>query len=347
MFTTKNGDKIFVVDAHIALWDGSPANQRNHHGEEFINCFYNYHKISPKEYLWPRDKFERYSEEDLIKDVFEDGYADMAIFQPAYLGEFYKDGFGNLKRNWVLKQKYPDRLIANGWWDPRNGEEGLVQLEREAEMYDLKGVKLYTADWHGSSKGYKLSDPWAQRYLEKSLELGIKNIHVHKGPTILPLNRDAFDVADVDDAASSFPDLNFIVEHVGLPRLDDFCWIATQEPNVYAGLAVASALIHTRKRYFAEIMTELLYWLGSDRILFGSDYAIWHPKWIIEQFMELELSEDLAAEANHTLSLEVKKKIMGENAARLYNIDIAEQCVRLGLPAIAEPVGKDVGVGVG
>jgi uncharacterized protein len=224
---------------------------------------------------------------------------------------------------------------------------GLEQLEREAQTYKLKGVKLYTADWNGSSKGYKLSDPWARRYLEKCVELGIKNIHVHKGPTILPLNRDAFDVADVDDAASEFPSLNFIVEHVGLPRLDDFCWIATQEPNVYAGLAVAIALIHTRRGYFSEIISELLYWLGSERILFGSDYAIWHPKWIIEQFMELELSEELAAEANHTLTLEIKKKIMGENCARLYDIDIAEQRARLGLPALAKPASKDVGVGVG
>ena len=346
MFTTKNGEKIFVIDSHIALWDASPANQRNHHGEEFINCFYGYHKISPKEYYWPREKFEKYSEADLIKDLFEEGYVDMAIFQPAYLGEFYKEGFGNLKRNWALIQQHPDRLIGNGWWDPRNGEAGLEQLEREAEMYKLKGVKLYTAEWHGNSKGYKLSDPWAQRYLQKCIDVGIKNIHVHKGPTILPLNRDAFDVADVDDAATSFPDLNFIVEHCGLPRLDDFCWIATQEPNVYAGLAVASALIHTRPRYFAEIITELLYWLGADRILFGSDYAIWRPKWIIDKFMDLELSEDLASEANHTLSLEVKKKIMAENCARLYDINIAKQCARLGLPIVEEPVGKDAGVGV-
>ena len=32
-------------------------------------------------------------------------------------------------------------------------------------------------------------------------------------------------------------ELNFIVEHVGLPRIEDFCFMATQEPNVYAGLA--------------------------------------------------------------------------------------------------------------
>jgi hypothetical protein len=106
-------------------------------------------------------------------------------------------------------------------------------------------------------------------------------------------------------------------------------------------------LIHTRRKYFAEIITELLYWLGADRILFGSDYAIWRPKWMIEQFMDLELTDELAAEANHTLSLEVKKKIMAENCARLYDIDIAKQCARLGLPIVEEPVGKDVGVGVG
>ena len=61
---------------------------------------------------------------------------------------------------------------------------------------------------------------------------------MHKGPTIWPLDKDAFDVADVDFAATNFPELNFIVEHVGLPRIEDFCYMATQEPNVYAGLAV-------------------------------------------------------------------------------------------------------------
>jgi hypothetical protein len=38
---------------------------------------------------------------------------------------------------------------------------------------------------------------------------------------------------------------------------------------------------------------------------------------------------------------------MAENCARLYDIDIAKQCARLGLPIVEEPVGKDVGVGVG
>ena len=74
---------------------------------------------------------------------------------------------------------------------------------------------------------------------------------------------------DVDYAATDFQNLNWIVEHCGLPRLDDFCWIAVQETNVYGGLAVALPFIHSRPRYFAEIIAELLFWVGPEKILFG------------------------------------------------------------------------------
>jgi len=213
----------------------------------------------------------------------------------------------------------------NGAFDPRDGEAGLDDLARLVETFKIRGVKLYTAEWRGDSKGYKLSAPPAYRYLEACQRLGVKNIHVHKGPTILPLNKDAFDVGDIDDAATSFPELNFIVEHVGLPRLDDFCWIATQEPNVYGGLAVAMPFIHTRPGYFAHIISELVYWLGADRLLFGSDYAIWHPRWLIEKFMAFQLPDEISKETGVELTDVIKRKVLGENAARLYEIDISAQ----------------------
>ena len=165
-------------------------------------------------------------------------------------------------------------MIVNGRFDPREGEAGLKQLEEDAKRYNLKGVKVYTAEWHNGSRGWKLNDPEAQIFLDKCKELGIKNVHAHKGPTIWPLDKDGFDVKDIDVAATSNPELNFIVEHVGLPRIDDFCFIATQEPNVYAGLAVViGGLMHARPRFFNRVMGELLFWVGEDKMLFGSDYA--------------------------------------------------------------------------
>jgi len=197
------------------------------------------------------------------------------------------------------------------------------------EDYPIQGLKLYTAEWRDGSRGWRLNDPWAYKYLALSQELGIKNIHVHKGPTVYPLSRDAFDVHDVDYAATDFPDLNFIVEHIGLPRLEDFCWIATQESNVYAGLSVAMAFSQLRPQYFAEIMANLLFWLGPDKLCFGSDYAIWTPKWLIEKFMAFELPDEIKKEYSVDLTLEIKRKILGENAARLYGIDLAMQQAKL------------------
>jgi predicted TIM-barrel fold metal-dependent hydrolase len=308
------------------LWDASPENWRNQYGEGWIRCFYDYHTgLSPEEYVWPFEKYCKYGEETLIDDVFLKGHVDMGIFNSTYLHEFFKNGFNTHEQNHVLKEKYPERFILNGSFDPREEEAGLDKFQQMVESYPIQGLKLYTAEWRDGSKGWRLNDPWAYRYLELCEKLGIKNLHVHKGPTIYPLSRDAFDVHDVDYAATDFPHLNFIVEHVGLPRLEDFCWIATQEKNVYAGMSVAMAFIHGRPRYFADIIANLLYWLDEDRILFGSDYALWHPRWLIEKFLDFELPEDIEKEYGVALTPQVKQKILGENAARLYGIDIAAQ----------------------
>jgi uncharacterized protein len=323
MFRTARGDEVFIIDGHLHLWDASPENQANKYGTGFIGCFYDYHRnLSPAEYVWERPLFEKYGADRMVKDVFVDGYVDMGIFQPTYLKDFYKTGFNTTEQNSALKQRYPERWILNGAWDPRDGEAGLEYLESLVHRFGIRGVKLYTAEWKGSSHGWKLTDPWAVRYLEKCRQLGVKNIHVHKGPTIWPLNKDAFDVADIDEAATAFTDLNFIIEHCGLPRLEDFCWIAVQESNVYGGLAVVMPFIHSRPRYFAEVLANLLWWVGPDKLLFASDYAIWHPRWIVEKFMAFEFPDDIQKEFGVSLGLDVKRKILGENAARIYGIDI-------------------------
>ena len=159
-------------------------------------------------------------------------------------------------------------------------------------------------------------------FLEKCQELGIVNLHVHKGPTIWPLDKDAFDVSDVDQAATSFPELNFIVEHVGLPRIEDFCFMATQEPNVYAGLSVViGGLMHARPRFFAKVMGELLFWVGEDKMLFGSDYGIWEPKWQVEGLVDWDYPDETFSDYP-AFTTESKKKILGLNAAALYGVEV-------------------------
>ena len=73
MYRTAKGKEIFVVDGHTHFWDGSPANQRNIHGKQFIECFYAYHTdLSPPSEKWEKDKFEKYDAKTIFDDLFVD-----------------------------------------------------------------------------------------------------------------------------------------------------------------------------------------------------------------------------------------------------------------------------------
>ena len=82
--------------------------------------------------------------------------------------------------------------------------------------------------------------------------------------------------------------------------------------------------IYSRPRYFAQIIGELLYWLDEDRILFASDYAIWQPKWLVEMFVDFQIPEDMQGEYG-TLTPDIKRKILGLNAAKLYDIEVPSE----------------------
>ena len=154
----KDGEKYFIVDGHVHFWDAGP-DEPNRYGEGFIDCFYDYHRNLTRGEVWPKDKFTEYTEGDIMHDLFEVGYVDKAIFQPTYLKDFYPDGFNTIEQNAEIAEKHPDRFIVNGAFDPRDGELGLRKLEEDHRRHGIKGVKLYTAEWKGDSRGYKLTRP--------------------------------------------------------------------------------------------------------------------------------------------------------------------------------------------
>jgi predicted TIM-barrel fold metal-dependent hydrolase len=81
-----------------------------------------------------------------------------------------------------------------------------------------------------------------------------------------------------------------------------------------------------RPKYFASMMADLLFFVGQDRLLFGSDYGIHSPKWLVEDLMAFEFDDATAREAGTELTLDIKAKILGLNAARLYGIEVPAEC---------------------
>jgi predicted TIM-barrel fold metal-dependent hydrolase len=85
-------------------------------------------------------------------------------------------------------------------------------------------------------------------------------------------------------------------------------------------------------------MGELLFWVGEDKMLFGSDYGIWEPKWQVDGFVAWDYPDDEYSDYPR-LGTEGKKKILGLNAAKLYGVEVPAD---LRLPVDEkEPAARD------
>ena len=289
-------DGQFVFDAHTGFWDASAENCKNRCGEAFIETFYAFHTgLNPPDPQWTMDyerQFRKVDPEWYLEEMFVKGAADMSILSTQVLMDFYHTGFVNPERNAQLAARFPERIIPLGGVDPR-APNAVEEVERQISELGMRGFKWYTAEWRGESRGWKANDPMVYPCYEKALELGVTNHFFHKGPAVEPLSMEKFDVRDIDEPAWLYPEMNLIIDHCGAPRVEEFCWIATRCPNVYAGLAVVLPFIANRPRWFAEVMANLLFWLGPDRITYGSDFPIWYPHWQLDEFLAFELPEDL------------------------------------------------------
>jgi predicted TIM-barrel fold metal-dependent hydrolase len=98
-------------------------------------------------------------------------------------------------------------------------------------------------------------------------------------------------------------------------------------------------LMHARPRFFAKVMGELLFWVGEDKMLFGSDYAIWEPKWQIEGLVDWDYPDDEYSDYPRWTTA-AKKKILGLNAARLYGIEVPADA-QLQDEAAGTPAARD------
>ena len=154
-----SGETYFVVDGHVHFWNAAPDNWiegQEQFAKGWIDCFYAYHGLGPAETHWPYEQYQRYDEELMMRHLFEEGHVDVAIFQPTYLMQWYREGFNTTARDAVLAEKYPDKFVLNSAWDPRAGDAGLEEFEAKVERWGIKGVKLYTAEWRGDSRGWSL-----------------------------------------------------------------------------------------------------------------------------------------------------------------------------------------------
>lgn len=103
--------------------------------------------------------------------------------------------------------------------------------------------------------------------------------------------------------------------------------------NLYAELGTTMAsMIVTFPTVFAHTIGQLLYYVGEDNIVFGSD-SVWYggPQWQIEAFWRFQIPESIRRKWGYPkLTQRAKRKILGLNSARLYGLSAESERYRDG-----------------
>jgi predicted TIM-barrel fold metal-dependent hydrolase len=185
-------------------------------------------------------------------------------------------------------------------------------------MFDRAANRLVSQFYDDPEVAYPL--------FQKAQELGVKTVAFHKAQPVGVGPNTVVGVEDISTAAAEFPDLTFEVVHAGWAFLEDTSYQIQYHPNIYANLENTLGLVVNQPTRFAHIVGTLLRAGAEDRLIFGSGCALNHPDPQIRAFMAFEMPQDLVDGYGYPpLTHEIKRKMLGENLARMHGIDIAQR----------------------
>jgi predicted TIM-barrel fold metal-dependent hydrolase len=329
------GNDAIVFDGVAHVFNFEKKNALGPAGEMFINHLYAFHNVlTPEgEPLMPAEEFLRqWTVEDINEMVYEHSSTDMLCAMPLPLTDLFRDGLSPWEECAELARRNPDRTVFWGSVNPLEGRRALDLMERQVGEFGAKAFKFYNVRYdYGRPFPWRMDDPQiAFPVFEKAQELGVNLIGVHKGVPLGPQPIEATQTWDMDGAAANFPDINFVIFHVGLPFIDEVCWQLIRHPNLYASIAATINFVVRAPRQFAETLGKLLFWCGEDKIIYGSEAPIWQPQWALEAFWDFQLPQDLVEGYGYPqLTEQAKRKILGENLLRLHGMDVEETRARL------------------
>jgi uncharacterized protein len=224
----------------------------------------------------------------------------------------------------LIRSMAPARVRVLGCVDPPDGKSAVDSLSYQCETLKIDGLKLYPPG--PDTRGWRMDDEKNTYPLYEVLRKhGIKNVTVHKGLPGIFLE-DYCHTGDMVRAAADFPDLNFIAFHCSYPwdaELADYGRKAKVK-NIYAEMGGMAQLMVQAPERFATMMGTLIDGLGADHMLWGTDTpVIGPPHWQIQEFQAFTIPDQMIEKYNYKqLTPAVKNMILGENVARLFNIDI-------------------------
>lgn len=271
------------------------------------------------------------SPERAYEYLFENSQIDMAVAQTVPLFAYFKDGFSPARVNYELCRAYPERFVFCGGVDPlwQGLDAALEELQRQREEWGAVSYKFYQTQYDRSWRAddEKLAYP----LYEKCLELGVTNVQMHKGIPFAFENIEDLRPNDLQKAARDFPQLTFVIHHMGMPYVDETMNIAGRFPNIWVAM---SGWVNS----YPLMPYECLHALGKALALVGPDRLMWGTEsflsasvqpWV-DLFATVQIPDELQDKYGYpALTDDARRKMFGLNQARLLGIDVEASKARL------------------
>lgn len=228
-----------------------------------------------------------------------------------------------------LVQAHPDRFIYEPNLSPvkfRGVKNAIWELEFWTKE---RGARIYK--FYAPEDTY-INDPELWPLYEKVQELGVV-LDFHTGFSWVPPGKSKYALPILlDDVARDFPEMKIVAFHMGYPYCQDLNMVAMAHPNVYPCLSLLLPWALGAPRKFAKILGEAIRCVGTERIIWGVDYAgfPWQYKFSVEALREFQFPEDMQEGYGYpALTEKDRRLIFGENLAGLLGIDASKRRVKV------------------
>jgi predicted TIM-barrel fold metal-dependent hydrolase len=295
------------------------------------------------------DVLEALNETNYVKELFFDSDTVMAIISGVPTSDWKENILPPDKmvktRNDINAWAGSQRMLSHGLLRPNMGSKEIEEMERQVKTLKINSWKMYPGSEIGGGAYWLDDEKGTYPFWERTRKLGVKNLCIHKGLPLGLFNEEHCHPKDIEKAAKDFPDLNFIIYHSGWHPTARLKEGQSANPQY---IPWCSELIELVKRsslqnvYFElgstwngtsagrpEVAMHLLGQImnlpnGEDKLIWGTD-SIWggSPKSQIDRFRAFQIREDVAQKYGYKqLTPEIKAKVFGLNAARLYKLDV-------------------------
>ena len=184
-------------------------------------------------------------------------------------------------------------LVGLGTLHPDMEDAALDEEIERIISLGLKGIKL-----HPDTQDFEADCPAAMRIYERIS--GRLPLLIHSGD----YRYDRSHPRRTANIIDSFPGLTVVAAHLGGWSIFDEAMPYMKDRNCYMDISSVMPFVKPER------VLELIRLYGAERLMFGSDFPMWHPVKEYEAFTKLDLTD------------EEREKILYKNAARVFDIEI-------------------------